>query len=131
MKNSNEKNARILVVDDEPAIRDLLHSILSAKYDCTCVESAEAALLRLEEESFDLVITDINMGGMDGIELLTRVSASTPDTVVMVMSGNHEIDASIDEISGVAFLYIRKPFRLDEVERAVDRAVAHGRNDKL
>ena len=125
MNSSNEKQGRILVVDDEPAIRGLLHSILSDSYACTTVESAEAALLQLEKESFDLVITDINMGGMDGVELLIRVSASSPDTVVMVISGNHENDGPIEALRGGAFDYIEKPFDLDRVVAAVDRAIAH------
>ena len=119
-------NSRILIVDDEPAIRNLLHSILSDDYACTTAESAEAALDQLDRETFDLVISDINMGGMSGIELVSRVVASSPDTVVMVISGNPLIDAPIEAIRSGAFDYIKKPFEIDKVAMAVDRAVKHG-----
>lgn len=119
-------NARILIVDDEPAIRNLLHSILRDNYVCTTVESAEAALDQLSRETFDLVISDINMGGMSGIELVSQVVASYPDTVVMVISGNQLIDSPIEAIRSGAFDYIKKPFDIDQVAMAVDRAVNHG-----
>ncbi len=117
---------RILIVDDESAIRDLLKSILMDDYDCTTADSAEAALAYLEGETFDLVISDINMGGMSGIELVSRVVASSPDTVVMMISGNLTLDSPIDAIRSGAFDYIKKPFDIDQVEMAVRRAIKHG-----
>jgi len=117
---------RILIVDDEAPIRDLLRSILIDDYECTTAESAEAALSYLERETFDLVISDINMGGMSGIELITRVVASSPDTVVMMISGNLTLDSPIEAIRNGAFDYIKKPFDIDQVEMAVRRAIKHG-----
>ncbi|CAN5622481.1 hypothetical protein BH10ACI3_BH10ACI3_09690 [soil metagenome] len=117
---------RILIVDDEPAIRDLLVAILSGGYECTTAESAEAALSYLEDETFDLVLSDINMGGMSGIELVSRVVDSSPDTVVMVISGNQTLDSPIEAIRSGAFDYIKKPFDIDQVEMAVSRAIKHG-----
>lgn len=117
---------RILIVDDESAIRDLLKSILMDDYECTTAESAEVALAYLEGERFDLVISDINMGGMSGIELISRVVASSPDTVVMMISGNLTLDSPIEAIRNGAFDYIKKPFDIDQVEMAVSRAIKHG-----
>ncbi len=116
---------RILIVDDESSIRGLLSAILSEKYDCTMADSAESALTFLAEKTFDLVISDINMGGMSGIELVSRAVASSPDTVAMVISGNDKIDGPIDAIRNGAFDYIKKPFDIDQVEMAVDRAIDH------
>ena len=116
---------RILIVDDESAIRDLLCAILCDSYDCTIAESAEAALSYLASEHFDLVISDQNMGGMSGIELTSQVIASSPDTVVMMISGNQTIDTPIEAIRSGAFDYIKKPFDIDQVEIAVDRAIKH------
>src|SRR5437764_9721594 len=123
----NEKNseARILIVDDEPSIRHLLHSILCDDYTCTLAESAETALSRLENETFDVIISDINMGGMSGIELISHVVKSSPDTVVMVISGNQTIDSPIEAIRRGAFDYVKKPFDADQVEISVARAVSH------
>jgi len=117
---------RILIVDDEAPIRDLLKSILMDDYECTTAESAEAALSYLERETFDLVISDINMGGMSGIELIARVVESSPDTVVMMISGNLTLDSPIEAIRNGAFDYIKKPFDIDQVEMAVRRAIKHG-----
>ena len=117
---------RILIVDDESAIRDLLKSILIDDYECTTAESAEVALAYLKGETFDLVISDINMGGMSGIELISRVVASSPDTVVMMISGNQTLDSPIEAIRNGAFDYIKKPFDIDQVEMAVSRAIKHG-----
>ena len=118
-------NPRILIVDDESAIRNLLHSILCDDYDCTLAESAEAALSFLETETFDVVISDYNMGGMSGIELTALVVARSPDTVVMMISGNLTLDSPIEAIRSGAFDYIRKPFDIDQVTMAVERAVSH------
>ena len=119
-------NPRILIVDDEPPIRNLLKSILEDDYECTTAESAEVALACLKSETFDLVISDHNMGGMSGIELLSRVVQSSPDTVVMMISGNQTIDTPIEAIRSGAFDYIKKPFDIEEVEIAVNRAIRHG-----
>ncbi len=123
----NEKNleAHILIVDDEPSIRHLLHSILCDDYTCTLAESAETALSRLENETFDVIISDINMGGMSGIELISHVVKSSPDTVVMMISGNQTIDSPIEAIRRGAFDYVKKPFDADQVEISVARAVSH------
>lgn len=117
---------RILIVDDESAIRNLLKSILCGEYECTTAESAETALAYLKDETFDLVISDIRMGGMSGIELISRVVASSPDTVVMMISGNQTLDGPIEAIRNGAFDYIKKPFDIDQVEIAVGRAIRHG-----
>ena len=118
-------NPRILIVDDDQAIRDLLHTILSDDYDCTKAESAETALSLLEDRHFDVMISDQNMGGMSGTELTANVVASSPETVVMMISGNQMIDTPIEAIRSGVFDYIKKPFDIDQVEVAVGRAVKH------
>ena len=123
---SKNMNARILIVDDDSSIRGLLVSILSDKYTCATAASAEAALSCLDGETFDLVISDINMGGMSGIELVARVVASSPETVVMMISGNQLLDSPIEAMRSGAFDYIKKPFDVDQVEVAVGRAIEHG-----
>ena len=125
MLTAKNSNAHILIVDDETSVRNLLCSILEDKYRCTSVGSAEEALSCLASDTFDLVISDQNMGGMSGIELTARVVASSPDTVVMMISGNQTIDTPIEAIRSGAFDYIKKPFDIDQVEIAVDRAIKH------
>lgn len=125
MISTGNQKAHILIVDDEPLVRNLLRDILSENYTCTTVESAEQALSLLKQETFNLVISDINMGGMTGIELIPEVYKSSPDTVVMMISGNDKIDSAIGAIRVGAFDYIKKPFELEHVELAVRRALEH------
>src|SRR5436190_8029550 len=113
---------RILIVDDEAAIRDLLQMILGDKYECKIADSAENALTILESEHFDVVISDQNMGAMSGIALTSHIIAASPDTVVMLASGDQTMDTPIEAIRSGAFDYIKKPFNIDQVEIAVERA---------
>jgi len=115
----------ILIIDDEEPIRDLLEDILCARYECTKVCSAEEALNVLEGNVFDLVISDINMKGISGLELLRHVHRDCPDTVVLMISGGQTIESAVEAIRGGAFDYLMKPLELNHIEAAVDRAFRH------
>lgn len=125
MKKQAKDNPSILIVDDDPGVRSLLCELLDEKYDCTGVESAEEGLAAVERHHFDLVISDINMSGMSGIELTSRIVETSLDTVVMMISGTQTPDTPIEALRSGAFDYIRKPFDVDQVEVAVDRAIKH------
>jgi diguanylate cyclase (GGDEF)-like protein len=124
---SSESNHRehILIVDDEPEVRGIMHGILSESYDCTLACSAEEALMILSRRKFDLVISDINMGGMSGLEMIPHALASAPDTVVMMISGEKTIESAIQALRVGAFDYLEKPFDIRHVEAAVRRALEH------
>jgi diguanylate cyclase (GGDEF)-like protein len=122
---SNTPKPIILIIDDEEKIRDLLRELLGAKYSCTLVASAEEALAVLKQGKFDLVVSDINMRGISGLELLPVVHRDCPDTVVVLISGGQTIESAIEAIRGGAFDYIMKPLDLNHVEAAVDRALNH------
>lgn len=124
MKSPIQKPA-ILIIDDEEPIRNLLETILCLKYECTKVCSAEDALKVLNGQAFDLVISDINMTGINGIELLRHVHRDCPDTVVMMISGGQSIESAIEAIRGGAYDYVMKPLELNHIEAAVDRAYRH------
>nr|MDQ3746603.1 response regulator [Acidobacteriota bacterium] len=79
--------ARVLIADDEPEIRAVLSDLLSRRYECTTVDSAEEALACLRERDYDLVISDIMMGGMSGLEMIPHLLRLAPDTVVIMISG--------------------------------------------
>ncbi|MDT4895106.1 MAG: cyclic di-GMP phosphodiesterase [Acidobacteriota bacterium] len=117
--------ARVLVVDDEPDIRDILCDLLSFDYDCAAVSSAEDALDRLVVEKIDLIISDITMGGMSGLEMIPHVLSLSPQTVVVMISGMQTIESAIEALRVGAFDYIMKPFDLRQVESAVKRALEH------
>jgi response regulator RpfG family c-di-GMP phosphodiesterase len=117
--------ARVLVVDDEPEIREILCDLLGFDYECAAVASAEEALAHLRAERRDLVISDITMGGMSGLEMIPHVLALSPETVVVMISGMQTIESAIEALRLGAFDYIMKPFDLRQVEAAVRRALEH------
>src|ERR1043165_3353456 len=117
---------RVLIIDDEEQIRHLLIDLLGSTYDCSDAGSAEEALAALAENTFDLVISDIDMGGMSGLDLVPRVHSLSPDTVVVMISGNQDIEFAIRAMRAGAFDYITKPIDLRHVEAAVERALNHG-----
>jgi response regulator RpfG family c-di-GMP phosphodiesterase len=125
MSETLSRRARVLVADDEPEIRDVLFDLLSPAYDCAAVGSAEEALLCLRKGDYDLVISDIMMGGMSGIEMIPHVLKMSPDTVVIMISGVQTVESAINALRAGAFDYVMKPFDLQHVEAAVARALTH------
>lgn len=116
--------AAILIVDDDEIIRDTLNELLSADYDCQTAETAEMALAKLEAAHFDVVLTDISMPGLSGLELLGRVLHLYPATPVIMISGIGDQEHAVSLIKLGAFDYLLKPFRLEMVEESVKRALA-------
>jgi response regulator RpfG family c-di-GMP phosphodiesterase len=116
---------RVLVVDDEPEVRNLLCELLGEGYDCTPAASAEEALARLDAAEFDLVLSDIQMPGMSGLEMIPRVLARRPDAVVVMVSGMQTVESAVEAMRVGAFDYVIKPFDLGKVEAAVSRALEH------
>lgn len=123
--SENTAVRRILIVDDEPQIRNLLSDLLTEDYNCTVASSAEEAISHLSKQRFDVIISDINLGGMTGVDMIPHVSAIDPDTVVLMISGNQTIDTAIEAMRVGAFDYIKKPFNFDEVLFSVRRAIEH------
>jgi diguanylate cyclase (GGDEF)-like protein len=117
--------AKLLIIDDEEQIRHLLRDLLGTTYDCFEAGNAEEALNALSQQEFDLVISDIDMGGMSGLELVPRVHSLAPDTVVVMISGNQDIEFAIQALRVGAFDYISKPIDLRHVEASVERALKH------
>jgi diguanylate cyclase (GGDEF)-like protein len=127
MTETQKTKPAILIIDDDDQIRTLLTRLLSAENECTAVESAEKALALLDEKQFDLVISDINMAGISGLELVPMVLSRNPDAVVIMMSGQQTIEYAIDAMRVGAFDYITKPVNIDHIEAAVHRALSHHR----
>lgn len=113
---------KVLVVDDDEIIRDTLYELLSEEYFCQTAETAEKALARLEAEPYDVVLTDISMPGLSGLELLGHVRQKYPDTPVIIISGISDQDHAQGLIRLGAFDYLLKPFKLETVEKSVKRA---------
>ncbi|HYG79770.1 MAG TPA: response regulator, partial [Pyrinomonadaceae bacterium] len=125
MFEPRDKRPRILIADDDAQIREVLHELLGEDYECAEVSSAEEALSVLRGEEFDLVLSDIMMGGITGLEMVPQVLELAPDTVVIMISGEQNIESAIQALRAGAFDYITKPFDLRHVEAAVSRALEH------
>lgn len=117
----------VLVVDDDETIRDTLYELLSEEYQCQTADTAERAFARLEVDAYDVVLTDISMPGLSGLELLGHVRQKYPNTPVIIISGISDQDHAQGLIRLGAFDYLLKPFRLEAVEKSVKRALDHRR----
>ncbi len=113
----------ILIVDDDATIRGILYDLLSENYECNTASMAEEAFQYLEVEEYDVILTDIAMPGLTGVELLKRVQLRDSETPVILISGKGSEEDSDALIDLGAFAYITKPFDLDEIEAVVQRAI--------
>ena len=121
---------RILIVDDDPDIHALLLAAIAAPG--RQIESAQdglEGLRRVEETAYDLVLTDVNMPGLDGLTLLERVRSLRPETRVVVMTVASTPEKIIRAIQERAFAYFSKPFTMDVVADMVTRALSQGNPD--
>src|SRR5687767_6983236 len=112
---------RILVVDDEAPVRKLFARCLSVNYSCETAADAHEALAWLDREPFALVVSDIQMPGLGGIELLRKVDERYHDTAVIIVSGVDRTQRVIDAVREGAFDYLLKPCDLDVLQLRVDR----------
>lgn len=124
-KSLKEMKARILITDDEKHVRGVLHELLGKTYDCMEAASAEEAIELLRVEKFDLVLSDITMGRLSGLEMIPHVLKLSPNTIIVMISGERTIENAIEALRAGAFDYISKPFDLRHVEMAVQRALEH------
>lgn len=115
--------SKVLVVDDNQSICFALATILeSSGHDTETALSGEEAKAFLANASYDVVITDISMPGMSGIDLLDDVQRANPDTSVLIMTGDPTIETATKALHGGAFDYLVKPINPEDVKRAVGRA---------
>ncbi|HYO99761.1 MAG TPA: response regulator [Pyrinomonadaceae bacterium] len=117
--------AAILVVDDDDTIRDTLYDLLSENHLCHVAATAERALEWLATDVYDVVLTDISMPGLSGVELLGHVRQNQPQTPVIIISGIQDQEHAKGMITLGAFNYLLKPFRLEDVEQSVALAIEH------
>jgi response regulator RpfG family c-di-GMP phosphodiesterase len=117
--------SRILIVDDEPEITAILSDLFSGAYDCDKAGSAAEAIRQLEKHEYELVVSDITMPGMSGLEMIPHVKRISPNSVVIMISGMQTVESAIDALRLGAFDYLMKPFDLRQVEAVVKRALQH------
>ena len=113
---------RVLIIEDDAQMRDMLAvSLRRRDFDATCCESATTGLEALSASKFDVVVTDINMRGLDGIEFCKRVASSHPDLPVIVITAFGSMDSAIAALRAGAVDFIPKPFELDTLAAAIER----------
>jgi len=118
------KPKRILLVEDEAlARRTLGRALEAAGYEVVALADGAEALRRLEDERFDLVVTDLVMEGQDGVQVLRQAKEADPDTCVMMMSGYCDVNSAIDALRLGAEEYLAKPFDYEEFLLRVQRCV--------
>ncbi len=124
--NENDPGAirRLLVVDDEPIVGKRLHQVFTKiGFEIETYTDSASALVAIAERPFDIVVTDLKMEGIDGIEVLKRVRRQNPATQVIIITGYASPDtAELAQQEGV-FAFLAKPFRLDELKQVIFRAI--------
>ena len=118
---------RVLVADDDIGIRTVIAEVLGDDgFDVTTAENGDEAWQKFEKESYEIVLTDIRMPLLDGLQLLQRIRTKTPMTCVLILTSFASVASSVQALKDGAFDYLIKPFEsLEVVSRAVQRAVEH------
>lgn len=117
-------NPRILIVDDEKIVCDMCRiSFTRSGYDVTTFTDSKQARAALETETFDVMITDLKMKGVDGIELLEFAKEMNPDTQVILLTAFGTMETAVDAFRKQAFDYFTKPARISDLQESVRRAL--------
>ena len=118
------QKGRILIVDDEQGIRDLLISeFAKLGYDVFSAINGEEAVNELQTEKADIIITDMKMPKVDGLELLKFVKEKTPETEVIIITGYATVENALDAMRSGAYDFVQKPFNIDELTALVEKAL--------
>jgi signal transduction histidine kinase/DNA-binding response OmpR family regulator len=123
--------AKILVVDDERGMCDSLQTLLSKSgYAVTTVEKGEEALQKIKKDSFDLVITDIKMPRVDGMDILKAARHKDEDALVILMTGYASLESAITAINQGAYDYLMKPIEFSDLKLTIQRALEKRKADR-
>ncbi len=122
IENTNKK---ILIVEDEEPTRKLIFEILNSRYECEAVDSAEFALEKISRREYAVVLSDINLTGMSGVEMIPEISFLSPNSVIILISGQQEVGYAVEAFRRGAFDYVAKPFEIRQILVSVERAIKH------
>jgi DNA-binding NtrC family response regulator len=115
----------ILIVDDEESVRDSLYNwFIDDGYIVDCVENAKQALSILESKNFDIILADIKMPGMDGLEMHRRIKSLNKDSIVIIMTAFASVDTAVQALKDGAYDYITKPFDPDDLSHLIRNATS-------
>ncbi len=128
MSENEEQRPQILVIDDEAiALSNMSHVLVKEGYDVTTCKDGKSGLNALRHTRFDLILTDLHMPGIDGMDVLQHVHVTIPETPVIMITGHATLDSAVKAMKRGAYHYIAKPFRLDEAREIVKSALEFGR----
>jgi len=117
------KKISLLIVDDEESVRDSLYNwFIEDGYQVECAENAKTALSMLETAEFDIILADIKMPGMDGLEMLRRIKVLKTDAIIIVMTAFATVDTAVQALKDGAFDYVTKPFDPDDLSHLIRNA---------
>jgi DNA-binding NtrC family response regulator len=117
------KKISILIVDDEESVRDSLYNwFIEDGYYVECAENAKKALTILQSDNFDIILADIKMPGMDGLEMLKRIKSLKSDAIVIIMTAFATVDTAVQALKDGAFDYVTKPFDPDDLSHLIRNA---------
>lgn len=117
------KKISILIVDDEESVRDSLYNwFIEDGYRVECAENAKKALSILEADSYDIILADIKMPGMDGLEMLKRIKTLRKESIVIVMTAFATVDTAVQALKDGAYDYVTKPFDPDDLSHLIRNA---------
>jgi len=123
MKRLHEQSIRTLIVDDDKALGDILKDLIARDFVSVEVFSdAAEAIEFIKKEPVDIVITDLMMPGVGGMEVLREAKATNPDAIVIIITGHASLETAIEAIREGAHDYIKKPFKLQEMEIVFNNA---------
>lgn len=118
-----QRTLRVMILDDEPIVGKRLKPALEKYgFDVEVFEDPGAALRRIDETVFDIVVTDVRMEEVDGIEVLQRVLARNPGTKVIIITGYATVEVAREALVKGAFDFIAKPFKPGDLRAVIDRA---------
>lgn len=128
---SKKAGARVLVVDDEGISRDnMAHVLTKDGHDVETASDGAEALALVEKSTFDLMITDMKMQGMDGLELIQKVQERNPRTECIIVTGYATVETAVDALKKGAFHYLAKPLNLDRLREATRKALDRQRENR-
>ena len=113
--------ARVVIVDDDRLIREMMRDALAESLQVECCDSGESALEALRREPADLVISDLSMPGLSGVGLLDEVRRGYPDTAFIMLTGNATVESAVEALRMGAADYLIKPVRPQELSLVVER----------
>ena len=117
---------KILLIDDSKEILETLSEYLRGEgYEVDTSSNGASGILMIEKKFYDIVLTDMMMPGVDGMEVLKYIKANSPESLCIVLTGYGTIKNAVEAIKSGAFDYLAKPVKLDEIQIALQRAIEH------